>query len=444
MPRRKEKEEKEIEGLKRALFSRTQEIFFFYEVSRILASTLDLKRMLDMIVELLLNKFNFDSVSVRLLGEDGILRIVSQKGLSKEYVEKGARELSMDSYSGECFLTNRMVVKESVDNLDKPLSRELVCVDNIKSFAHFPLSYGGDIVGVLTVRRKKEGFFTNDMLQLISSFCSILTLAIRTSLYYEKLASFSKELEKEVEKRTKELSELNKRLRKFDEMKSKFLEKLSYRFKIPLASVIGYSELLLDGEDGFLTASQTDSISRIYKNGKMLLELVNELLELSEIDVGKFELNKEPMDAYEVLKSAIFEVEPIIVSKRLKLHKELDEGVPYLFADREKIEEVLLKIFHTLAFSIDKGRLTVRLSRQNGFGLFSIMATGLFLDEREKEKIFDLFSYGEVKKMKGGEMGLILAKNIVEMHGGKMWICDDIEGSLFCFTLPEYKGGKSE
>jgi GAF domain-containing protein len=187
-----------------------QKIRILYEITRYVSSLLDLRLVLDAIVDLLCKEFKLDACSIRLLDKDGKLRIRSQKGLSKAFIEETTREPTMDSYSGDCFLTGRILIINDADQIDKRISTNRIVCENINSFAVAPIKVEGKIIGVLVTSSKKKNYFHerfNDVIYVISNQIGI---AIRISQLYEEIQSLNQGLEQKVRERTAELEEKTK------------------------------------------------------------------------------------------------------------------------------------------------------------------------------------------------------------------------------------------
>jgi sigma-B regulation protein RsbU (phosphoserine phosphatase) len=197
----------EIDPISRRLREAEQKITILYEITRVVSSLLDLQPVLDAIVHLLVEEFNLDACSIRLLDPDGKLRIKSQKGLSKAFIEETTREPTIDSYSGDCFLTGRIVIINDADQIDKPISTNRIVCENIKSFAVTPIKVEGETIGVLVTSSKKKDYFHerfNDVIYVISNEIGI---AIRISKLYEEIHSLNQGLDQKVKERTAELEE---------------------------------------------------------------------------------------------------------------------------------------------------------------------------------------------------------------------------------------------
>jgi len=147
-----------------------------------------------------------------LLDTDGKLRIKSQKGLSKAFIEEATREPTVDTYSGDCFLTGRIVIVNDADQIDKPISTNRIVCENIKSFAVTPIKVEGETIGVLVTSSKKKNYFHERFNDVIYAISNQIGMAIRISQLYEEISNLNQGLEKKVRERTAELAERTQQL----------------------------------------------------------------------------------------------------------------------------------------------------------------------------------------------------------------------------------------
>lgn len=189
-----------------------QKLTILCEITRLVSSLLHLQDVLDAIVDLLAQEFKLDACSIRLLDDDGNMRIKSQKGLSKKFVETATRKPTIDSYSGECFLTGKIVIVNEAKEIDKPVSTTLLVGENIESFAVTPIKSEGNIIGVLVTASKKKNYFHERYNEVIYIIANQIGLAIKISQLYDEIYAFSRELEKKVQERTRKLEEKTKQL----------------------------------------------------------------------------------------------------------------------------------------------------------------------------------------------------------------------------------------
>jgi GAF domain-containing protein len=201
----KEKVTLEMDPISRRTREAEQKIRILYEITRYVSSLLDVQLVLDAIINLLVDEFNLDACSIRLLDSDGNLRIKSQKGLSNAFVEQTTRKPTIDSFSGDCFLTGRIVIVNDAEQTDKPISTNRIVCEGIKSFAVTPIKVEGETIGVLVTSSKRKNYFHerfNDVIYVISNQIGI---AIRISSLYEEISKLNQDLEQKVRERTAEL-----------------------------------------------------------------------------------------------------------------------------------------------------------------------------------------------------------------------------------------------
>ncbi len=231
-----------------------QKIRILYEITRFVSSLLHLQHVLDAIVDLLVEEFSLDACSIRLLDSDSKLRIKSHKGLSKAFIEKAARKPTVDSYSGDCFLTGRITIINDAEKIDKPISTNFLVGEEIKSFAVTPVKIEGDTIGVLVTASKKKKYFHerfNDVIYIISNQIGI---AIRISQLYEEIYGFNKELEEKVKERTADLKEKTQQLVAAERLAAlgKMSRRVAHELRNSLTVVGGFARRLhekITGDD---------------------------------------------------------------------------------------------------------------------------------------------------------------------------------------------------
>jgi uncharacterized protein YigA (DUF484 family) len=201
-----------IRGISRQLRESEQKLEILLEITRTVSSHLHLQDVLDAIVDLLTREFGLDACSIRLLDRDGNLRIKSQRGLSEKFVETATRKPTVDSYSGECFLTGKNVIINDAEKIDKPISTTLLVGEDIQSFAVTPIEAEGKNIGVLVASSRQKNYFHERFSDLIYIVANQIGTAIRISQLYDKVYIFSQELERTVQERTEELDEKGKQL----------------------------------------------------------------------------------------------------------------------------------------------------------------------------------------------------------------------------------------
>jgi len=272
----------------------------------------------------------------------------------------------------------------------------------------------------------------------------------------KRISSFSRELEVEVARRTMMLREktlllerANRELRELDRLKSAFLANMSHELRTPMNSIIGYTELLLDGIDGPVNEEQARSLHKVESNARHLLQLINDILDMSKIESGKIELDLKELDLKNVVESVAATFEPSITKKGLVLTIDFDERLPRIYADEEKVRQVLINLLSNAIKFTNQGGITIsarsseRGIRQGESPLFvevCVEDTGIGIKDEDIGKLFDKFSQldiSTIRKYEGTGLGLSIARGLVVLHKGVIWVASKYgEGSKFCFTLP--------
>ena len=266
--------------------------------------------------------------------------------------------------------------------------------------------------------------------------------------HLEDIERMNADLERKVKERTQELEVVNQKLQESNLelqrancLKSEFLANMSHELRTPLNAVIGFSELLLDTTAGVLTGEQKDYVADILSSGRHLLELINEILDLSKIEAGKMKLSVEEFEIGPVIEEAMALLRVEAGRKHIELVSEVGEASIEARADRGKVRQVLNNLLsNAVKFTPPGGRVTLRASRQGEGVAVSVIDTGIGIKEEDQERIFQAFTQVDgsySRRYQGTGLGLTLVKKFVELQGGRVTLTSRFgEGSDFSFTLP--------
>jgi signal transduction histidine kinase len=247
-------------------------------------------------------------------------------------------------------------------------------------------------------------------------------------------------LEKKVEDRTHELALANERLKQLDRMKSDFVSHVSHELRTPLTAIKGAVDLVLREVAGPLTEKQIHYLTRVRSNTQHLAGLINDLLDLSKIESGRIEVKSNRVSLSGLVHEVVEALRPVAAEKVIALEATLREPSILVWADRDKINQVLTNLIgNAIKFTPVQGRVTVSASRNGEESVqVSVSDTGPGVPPDEREKIFAKFyQIAEVNgtNPKGTGLGLAISKALVELHGGKIWVeSEPSRGSNFCFT----------
>jgi PAS domain S-box-containing protein len=222
--------------------------------------------------------------------------------------------------------------------------------------------------------------------------------------------------------------------------KSEFLANMSHELRTPLNAILGYTELILDDIYGDVPDKIREVLERLEKNGRHLLNLINDVLDISKIEAGQLVLSLDEYSMEDVIQTVITSVGALAAEKNLKLNVMVPADLKIGKGDQQRIAQVLLNLVGNAIKFTEKGEVKVEVGVSNETFFISVSDTGPGISKPDQEKIFEEFQQadGSSTRKKGGTgLGLSIAKKIVEMHGGQIWVESTLgKGSNFRFTLP--------
>jgi signal transduction histidine kinase/CheY-like chemotaxis protein len=292
-----------------------------------------------------------------------------------------------------------------------------------RSIVAVPLRRGDDVIGILTVRRKTPGAFADEGLRLLETLAGQSATAIHNAGLFRELEHKSRELE--VASRHK----------------SEFLASMSHELRTPLNAVIGFSDVLLDRMFGELTERQEEYVRDIGDSGRHLLELINEILDLSKIEAGRMDVELAPVSLPDLLEHSVAMVRERAARQGVSLALDVAPEVANVHADELKLKQVVLNLLtNAIKFTPASGSVEMTAAVDGDMAVVTVRDTGSGIPETEHEAIFEAFQRGgrgARETTEGTGLGLTLSRRIVDMHGGRLWMESRVgEGSTFAFSVP--------
>ena len=391
-------------------------------------STFDLQTVLDTLAESAVRLCEADIASIhRQQGTSYQARATFSLPLDK--VE--ARELAMANITfapGRGSILGRTVLERKpvqvADVLADPdyTLQEMQKKVGFRTLLGVPLLRDGNPVGVIVLMRLAVKPFTDKQIELAQTFADQAGIAIENVRLFEEIQNKSRQVEEA------------------SRHKSQFLANMSHELRTPLNAILGYTELILDGIYGEAPGKMHSTLERVQSNGKHLLGLINDVLDLSKIEAGQLVLSIQDYSIKDVVHGVYSTVEPLASGKKLKFKIELPPDLPPARGDDRRLTQVLLNLVGNAIKFTDIGEVAVKAATANGSYTISVRDTGPGIAEADQAKIFDEFQQADSTqtKAKGGTgLGLAIAKRIVEMHGGRLWVESSVgHGSTFSFTVP--------
>jgi len=414
--------ERKIEVRTRELAQSVRELRALGEVSQAVNSTLDLENVLTTIV----------TKAVELSGtEAGAIYVFDDRqqhfdlratyGMDQELVGALRKQgVGLDHPLAASAIVQREPVQVA-DVRDQP-SVDVIRRAGYRALLIAPLVRPDHIVGLLVVRRKEPGLLPKETVDLLKTFAAQSVLAIQNARLFSEIDEKSRQLEIE------------------SKHKSQFLANMSHELRTPLNAILGYTELILDHIYGETPARMRQVIERVQANGRHLLGLINDVLDLAKIEAGQLTLSVADYSLNEVVDGVFNAVEPLAVEKHLAFKTDVPAQLPIGHGDERRIAQVLLNLVGNAIKFTDAGEVAIKASAANGTFTVAVSDSGPGINPADQARIFDEFQQADTSstRSKGGTgLGLSIAKRIVEMHHGRIWVeSAPGKGSTFFFTLP--------
>lgn len=216
---------------------------------------------------------------------------------------------------------------------------------------------------------------------------------------------------------------------------------MSHELRTPLNSVIGFSDLLLEGAFGSLNTRQSKYVNNILISGKNLLEIINNLLDISRLEAGERRLNYENVDIASLIGEVRMSLLSFASNKKISVEVKVDASLENVQADRIKLRQILYNLMNNaIKFTPEKGKVNVSAFKKEEMIEVKVSDSGIGLSKEDRERIFMPFTQADLstsRRYGGAGLGLYIAKNFIDLHGGKIWVESNVEkGSTFIFTLP--------
>ena len=299
--------------------------------------------------------------------------------------------------------------------------------DDVKTLVIFPLAVKGQSIGIIELEFNNSYEVSNEELNLGMTLANQAAVALENArLYVEQL-------------------ETTEQLREIDTLKSQFLANMSHELRTPLNSIIGFSRVIMKGIDGPVTELQQQDLSAIYNAGQHLLNMINDILDISKIEAGKMELAFDDVELTDIIDSVLSTVRGLVKDKPVNLINNTEKNLPIIKADPTRIRQVFLNLLSNASKFTDEGSITVTARTQIGGDgreeiYLAVSDTGSGIDSMDQHKLFIPFSQVDgspTRVVEGTGLGLSITRLLVELHGGDIGVESELgRGSTFWFTLP--------
>jgi signal transduction histidine kinase/CheY-like chemotaxis protein len=421
-----------INKREREVSERAAELITINNITQALATQLDKEPLIQLVGDQIRDLFHASIAYVALLDRTSmILRFPYTYGEDAQPRPFGAGLTSQIIRSGQPLLIN--------EDMDR--NRARMGVEQIgrqsASYLGVPIPSGGEVAGVISVQSTdEEGRFTEADQRLLSTIASAVGVALHNAKLFEE-ARLARAAAEEA-----------------DAAKSSFLSTVSHELRTPLTSVLGFAKIirrrlqeklfpLISGDDRKVEQAKQQVIENlgvVVSEGERLTKLIDDVLDLAKIEAGKFTWNMAAVSVKDVVDRAVAATASLFEAKKLNLERDIEPDLPVVTGDQDRLIQVVINLISNAVKFTDQGSIKCIARRDNGELVVSVTDSGIGIAPADQPKVFEKFKQvGDTltDKPKGTGLGLPICKEIVEYHGGQIWVESmPGQGSTFSFTLP--------
>jgi GAF domain-containing protein len=387
-------------------------------------SAFDLKSVLNTLVESVAQLCEADMAAIRRPKGSTFLHVASRGAPREynEYMENRPIEPDRGTVAGRVLLERKSIHIPDVQADPEYTMIGITRQAGFHTILGVPLLREGNPIGVVLLGRNTVRPFSDKQIELVTTFADQAVIAIENVRLFD-----------EIQEKSRQLAEASQH-------KSQFLANMSHELRTPLNAILGYTELILDNIYGDTPEKMRGVLQRIESNGRHLLGLINDVLDLSKIEAGQLVLALTDYSLKNVVQTVFSAVEPLATEKKLAFKVEVAPDMPTGHGDERRLTQVLLNLVGNAIKFTDAGEVVIKASQTDGSFNVAVHDTGPGISATDQAKLFQEFQQADnsITRKKGGTgLGLAISKRIVEMHGGKIWLESTVgRGSTFFFTVP--------
>jgi signal transduction histidine kinase len=395
-------------------------------------STFDLQTVLDTLVDSAARLCEADMATiVRLHGST--YKHAASHGLTPdhhEYMRKFEFGPGPGTIAGRAAVERKVVQVPDVLNDPEYKLGGAVRKFGARTIAGVPLLREGIPIGIIILIRGTVRPFNDRQLELAVTFADQAVIAIENVRLFD-----------EIQDKSRQLAEASQH-------KSQFLANMSHELRTPLNAILGYTELILDSIYGDMPEKARAVLDRVQRNGRHLLGLINDVLDMSKIEAGQLVLGLADYSLKNVVETVYTAVEQLAKEKKLAFTIDVAPNLPGGHGDERRLTQVLLNLAGNAIKFTDQGEVAIKASAANGLFEVAVRDTGSGISAADQAKLFQEFQQADnsiTRKQGGTGLGLAISKRIIEMHGGRIWVESSLgQGSTFAFTLPVIVEGQAK
>ena len=406
-----------------------------------IGSSLDLNVTLDIVLHQAISLLKADAGAVLLINtQTQAVEYAASRGFQSSTLEK--TQLGFDTgYASRVAVERKTIhisnVIETGDRLTNALHWEN---EGFVDYYGVPLMVKGEVKGVLEIYHRSLLQIDPEWLDFLETLAGQAAIAIDNAQLFTSLQQANTELEFRVAERTAELNRTNAELQHASRTKDEFLATMSHELRTPLNSILGLSESLLEQKRGTLNHHQQKSLQIVESSGRHLLELINDVLDLSKIDAGMFDFHPDIISVDEFCRSCLAFVRSQALKKSITVTYTKDTNFSKLYADPRRLKQIIVNLLNNaVKFTLETGSVNLRVSGDPEQDLiqFSVIDNGIGIATGDLKSLFQPFVQLDSslsRQYEGTGLGLALVQKLTDLHGGSVQVESEI-GKGSCFTI---------
>jgi signal transduction histidine kinase len=418
-----------ITNLESKVKGRTRDLAIASDVSRQITRVLEMDVLLPELVEKTRQGFNLYYVSLYLFNQQTEeLLLEAGTGRHGVMIKSEARSFPISARPSLVAQVAREREAEIINDTEGSTIYSFnPQLPDTRSEAAFPMLVSDELVGVLDLQSETVERFQESESQIFSTLAEQIAIAVRNAQLYREQEHVARELERT------------------DLMKSQFLASMSHELRTPLNAIINFTQLIAMGVAGPVTEDQETMLNTSLSSSRHLLQLINDVLDISKIQAGKLSLYLEDdVNLNDEIEAVVDMAEPLLQKQNALEHsirfiQDNDENLPLVACDRRRFRQVLLNLLSNAIKFTEKGSITLSVKTREEEFVFAVMDTGPGIPPGMLARIFEPFVQAPdgIKHAQGTGLGLPISRSLIQAHGGELWVESKMgEGTTFFFTLP--------
>jgi len=410
-----------------SLKERNRELLVLRKISETILGSLDLKLVLEQILEQAMLSGSFDLGNIRLLDSSGdTLEVAVARGyrdpnnvLSHRKLSRSTEATRSSHFSGLIF--ERPCIEEHVQ---ASTGLRTIKKEGVESFVQVPVCAEGEILGIIQLASRTPRRFTNEEVRLLETIGNQMGIAVQRAQLFEK-----------THRQASELAKANK-------LQADFTAMIAHDLRSPLMNITGVAEVMIGGTFGSVNEEQKKWLGRIQANGRTLVDLVSDFLDFSKLESGYVEVRKERVDLSQLIQKSIENFRVLAQEKGISIIDTVDLSLPAVHVDPRRLDQVLSNLIgNAIKFTGEEGETEVGAELADASQVkVWVRDNGVGIPADEIGQLFQKYRQGgnaNRSSRQGTGLGLVICKMIVEAHGGKIWVeSQPGQGSTFFFSLP--------